>query len=161
MAASPGPKVGINGAVLRNSGSYGTPTLAEIELIRDVTPAFPWDMGDASTRTSRAKLYAKTQVDFQIQVVCRMDDSDTGFQLLYDAAMSPTTVLDLHVLDGPVTEEGAAGVRFHALVSLTGESQGVGDVQYATFELKPGYSSDGVPKVVDVGASSVLAYTAV
>jgi hypothetical protein len=159
MAAASAVKTGIDGVVLRNSGTYGSPTLVEIDRVRDVIPAFPWDMVDASSRASPVKLYEKTQTDWSVQLVVRADDADTGAQALYDAAMSKTK-LDLVVLDGPVTEEGAAGVRAHWHVSLSGTSQGAGDVQYWTFDLKPSFHTDGVPKIADVGAASAVTYTA-
>ena len=117
-------------------------------------------MGDASSRQTKAKLYKKTQIDVGAQVVARADDADAGYQFLYDNHWLDVPQ-DVLVLDGPLTEEGAAGVRFHANVSFAGVSQGAGDVQYGTFDLKPAYSALGVPKVVDVGASSSLTFTAI
>lgn len=160
MAAASAPKAGIDGAVYRNTGTYGSPTWTEITNVRDVSPAFPWDMGDASSRATPVKLYRKTQTDWSTQVVVRTDDADAGYQALYDSAMGAGLPIELMVLNGPVTEEGAAGVRAHWNVSLAGTAQGAGDVQYDTYDLKPGFHTDGVPKVVDVGTASALTYTA-
>lgn len=163
MAATAGPKSGIDGAVYRNTGSYATPVWAEIDQIRDVTPGQGWDMGDASVRATRAKLYHKTQQDIAPQVVCRADDADAGYQALYDAAVHPTLTLDLLVLDGPLTREGSSGFRADFLVNASGgPTQGAGDVQYTTFDLRPGFAAAGqFPKIVDVGAASATTFTAV
>ncbi|MBN9521082.1 hypothetical protein J0H58_21615 [bacterium] len=159
MAGESFAKTGIDGVVLRNTGTYGSPTLVEITLVRDVNFGLPWDFGDASSRATPIKLYEAVQGDLAISVVVRADDVDAGFQALFDAAMQKGAKLDLLVLDGPVTEEGAAGVRAHFKPSLTGQAQAIGDVQYCTFDLKAGYHTDGVPKIVDVGAESALTYT--
>lgn len=160
MAAVAGVKVGIEGAVYRNTGTYGSPTWTEVTLVRDVDPKFPWDMGDASSRETRAKLYAKTMIDIAVSLTVRADDANTGYQALFDAAMSPTTVLDMLVLDGPLTAEGSMGVRSHFNASETGQSQGASDVIYTTFELKPGWSSEGYPSKIEVGSASALTATA-
>lgn len=160
MAAAGGAKAGIDGAVYRNTGTYGSPTWAEVTAVRNVNPAYPWDMGDASARATNVKLFRKTQADWSLSFDVRCDDLDAGYQAVYDNAFLPATLLDMMFLNGPITEEGAAGVRFHANLSISGTTQGIGDVQYDTFDAKPGYHTDGVPKVVDVGTASALTYTA-
>lgn len=160
MAAAAGVKVGIKGQMLRNTGTYGSPTWTAIALVRDVTPVRAWDMADASSRETRAKLYAKTMIDVGATAVVRADDVNTGYQALYDASNSPTSVVDLLILDGPLTTEGSAGVRAEFLVSETGAPQEAGGVIYSTFDLKPAWTSNGYPSSIDVGASSALTATA-
>lgn len=160
MAAASAVKPAIEGVVLRNTGTYGSPTWTEIELVRDVNPAMPWDMGDASSRATRAKLYNKTQIDIPYSIVVRADDADTGYVALFDASVSPTTVIDMMILDGPISTEGAMGIRCHFLVNFASQTGGAADNCYTTFDLKPGYSSAGVPKSVKMGASSVPSFTA-
>jgi hypothetical protein len=158
--ATGGVKPGIAAVGYRNTGTYGSPTWAAASIIRDATPAFPWDMVDASSRATRAKLYGKSQVDLGIQLVCRADDADTAYQAFVDAAFSATAIIDMLILDGPITREGARGVRAHWLFSLTGQPQGAGDMVYSTFDLKPGVDPSGnVPASVSMGASSTPAFT--
>lgn len=153
-------KAGIAARVYVNSGTYESPTWVAANLVRDAQPSLPWDFADASSRQTRAKLYGKTQVDLAVQLVCRADDADTIFQEFVDAAVSPTEVLDMLILDGPLTAEGARGFRAHWLFSLSGAPQGAGDNIYNTFDLKPGYSSEGVPQAVVMGASSTPTFAA-
>jgi hypothetical protein len=162
MPATAGVRTGIDGAVYRNSGTDGSPTWVEIDIIRDVSGAGAvWDMGDASSRASRAKLYKKTQADIRPQLVARADSADTGYQALYDAANSPAGTLDLLVLDGPLTEDGATGFRSYWNVNIsTPPTQGAGEIQYTTFELSPAWNSNRYPSVCDVGAASALTLTA-
>lgn len=155
-AAQAGTKAGIAARVYRNTGTYGSPTWTATNCVRDAQPAFPWDLVDASKRATRAKLYGKTQIDLSVQLVCKADDADTGYGALVDLAVSPTAVLDMLVLDGPLTAEGARGVRAHWLGSLSSQPQGAGDNVYTTIDLKPADSSEGVPSAITVGAASAI-----
>jgi hypothetical protein len=158
MPAVSAVKLGINAKVYRNTGTYGSPTWTAIDLVRDASMNLPWDFGEASARVTKVKLYAPTQIDFNIQITVRMDDADTAYNALWDAMVTPVA-LDLLVLDGPVTTEGVRGVRCHFYVSLTGIDQGIGAVEYANFDLKAGFHVDGVPKAIEVGAASALTAT--
>lgn len=153
-------KAGIACKAYRNTGTYGSPTWTAADIVRDAQPAFPWDLVDASARATRAKLYGKTQIDLGFQLVCRADDADTAYGLFVDASFSPTTVIDMMLLDGPISTEGVRGVRAHWLFNLTGQPQGAGDNVYSTFDIKPGYSTEGYPKSVVMGASSTPTFTA-
>jgi len=153
-------KPGVGGRLYRNTGNYGTPAWTAVNLVKDVTPGIPWDMVEAGSRETRAKLYAKTRADLGAQVVCRADDADAGFNALADAAVSPTSLPDILILDSAITTEGARGFRFHANVNLTSQPQEIDNVIYNTFDLKPGWSSEGVPKTVVMGASSTPTFTA-
>jgi hypothetical protein len=160
MPATSAVKPGIAGAVYRNTGTYASPTWAEITLVRDVAPGFPWDLVDASTRASRAKLSAKTQADLKVQLTVRADDADAGYIALFDASVSPTQLPDLMILDGKITVEGAMGLRAEWNVNFSSQSQGAGDIVYTTFDLAPGWTTNGPPKSVKMGASSAPAFTA-
>lgn len=159
MAASSAIKPGINSAAYRNTGSYGTPTWTEGTLVRDATVNAAWNLADASSRASRAVLEAKTQVPLKIQIVVRADDADAFYVALWAAAMSPTSLVDLMVLDGDIATEGAMGFRAEWNVVLSSQPQGAGDVVYTTFDLSPGWSSNGVPKSVIMGAASSPSFT--
>lgn len=157
MSATAGPRAGIDGAVYRNTGSAGSPTWVEIEKVKDVIPGMAWDMVEAGSRETVAKLYEKTRIDLGAQLVARADAADAGYQALYDAALSKTAQLDLLVLDGPITEEGASGFRAMWKVNVSGgPTQGIDELQYTTFDLKGSWHATIKPRTVDVGASSAL-----
>lgn len=158
MAAASAIKLGINGVVYRNTGTYGSPTWTAISLVRDAAVNLPWDFPDASARATRVKLYAASQIDFDIQLTVRADDADAGYNALWDATVGGDP-LDMLVLDGPITTEGVRGVRAHFIPSITGQDQGAGSVVYSTFSLKPTFHSDGTPKAIEVGAASALTAT--
>lgn len=155
MAAASGVKVGIKCKVYRNTGTYGSPTWTEVTLIRDATMSCPWDLVDASSRAHRVKLFAKTMQDVTVNIVMRADDADAAAIAFY-AASQEETVLDLLVLEGPISTEGSSGVRAHFVVNLANQDHGSGSVVYNTYDLKPGYSSEGNPKYVVMGATSTI-----
>lgn len=152
-------KTGVGGKAYRNTASYVTPTWVAMNLVRSVTPSIPWDMVEAGSRETRAKLYAKARADLGVQFDMRADDADTAFNAVADAACSPTTLLDLMFLDAAITVEGARGFRAQWNINLTGQPQEIDGVIYDQFEAKPGWTSDGYPKTVVMGASSTPTFT--
>lgn len=160
MAATSGNKAGVKAKLYRNTGTYGTPTWTELTFVRDVNIGQPWDFSEASIRATRVKLYAPSQKDFAPTVTVKCDNADPGYIAL--CAVDVTAgVIDTLVLDGALTDEGARGVRAHFHYSDTGQDQSVGvGAMYKTFEMKPGFSSEGWPMGVVVGASSALTMTA-
>lgn len=159
MAAASEVQLGIDGAVYRNAGSYMTPTWTEIDLVRNVTPAVKWDRGDSSSRATKAKLQAKTQVAISGTIECRADPADAGYQALFDASQEDSTgALDLMILDADITTEGARGVRGFMNLDFA-QNQGVGDVIYTTFEYDPAWNVGGYPASVVMGATSTPTLT--
>lgn len=158
MAATSAIKPAIGAGAYRNTGTYGSPTWTEMTLVRDAVNNMPWDFGDASVRATRAKLYGKTQVDLAAQLTMRADDADTAYVAMFAAAMSPTSVVDLLILDGDIATEGAMGCRAEFLVSFQ-QNQSIGEIVYTVFDLKPTYTSNGVPKSVIMGAASSPSFT--
>lgn len=158
-AAASAAKPGILGAVYRNTGSYGSPTWTRWDLVRSVTPGFNWDWLDGSNRGTRAKLYAKGQIDLPFALEVRADDADAAYVAFWAAAMSPTTTVDLLILDGRITVEGAMGVRAEFLVGIGGQPQGAGDLIVTTFDLRCAVPNSGPPKSVVMGATSTPSFT--
>lgn len=139
MAYSLGP----NAKLYRNAGSYGSPSWTVIGLVSDLSSKGNWDMGEGSTRLSRAKLYAKTMLDIEITGKIREDLTDAGYAALA-AQLNSDTPIDLLVLDGPSTTNGQRGYRADWHVSTNDQDQGLGTVIFDSFTLKPGIS-DNLP----------------
>lgn len=156
MAAEDTAKLGINGAVYRNTGTENAPTWVEVKRVRNVQPSFPWDMVLLDSRESRAKQYGATQVDPGAQIEVRASNTDEGYLAILDASETGEEI-DLLILNGKLTEEGSRGMRASWLASCTGETQGVGDAVYDSFDLKPGITF--VPKRVVVGAAESITET--
>ncbi|WP_020473383.1 hypothetical protein [Zavarzinella formosa] len=157
MSATAGVKPAVKAKVYLNTDEYDDPTWVDMDIIRDVNTGKPWDLGDASTRASRVKLYAPTQQDWALTATARCDNADTNYKALTGASVS-AAMLDLLILDGPITSEGTEGYRAWLHVSETGQDQTIGNNLYKNFDFKPGVAPD-LPKCVTVGASSALTMT--
>jgi len=158
MAATSAVKPAIKAVVYRNTGTDGTPTWTAQTIIRDVNVSKPWDFGDASTRASRAKLFHPTQMDIQVTMTARCDDADAGYVAIDNAACS-AAMLDLLILDGPITTEGSRGVRAYFHVSDTGQDQAIGNILYKNYEFKPGFNTNRLPQYVVMGSGSSITAT--
>lgn len=157
--ASSALKPGIGGRVYRNTGTYGSPSWTAQNLVKDVHLAMPWDMVEAGSRETKAKLFMKTRTDITPQVVMRADDADAGYLAFRAAANSPTAVLDLLILDGLISVEGVHGVRAEFIVNLATQPQEIDGSIYDTFDLKPTWTSNGYPGTVIMGSASTPTIT--
>lgn len=161
MPAASANKPGVGGRAYRNTGTYGSPTWGPEGMVKDATPSMPWDMAEGGSRATRAKTYMKTRADLSISVVMKADDADSGYLAWRAAAVSPTAVLDLLILDGLISVEGVHGFRGEFLVNLTGQPQEIDGSIYDTFELKPSWTTNAPgPSTVIMGASSTPTFTA-
>lgn len=161
MPAVSANKPGIGGRLYRNTGSYGSPTWTHQDRVLSVTPSMPWDYVEAGSRGTRAKLYMQARADLQIQIQVKADAADVGYQALRTAANVAGTVVDLLVLDGAITIEGALGWRGEFLVSLSGAPQEADGSIYDTFDLKPTFTTNAAgPSTVVMGAASAPTFTA-
>lgn len=160
MAATSITKLGIKAGVYKNGGTYGSPTWALMTLVKEATPGLAnWAFADAAIRATQALLFAKTQVDLSTPLLMRADDADTAYVAMFDAAVSPTAVVDLLILDGLITVEGARGIRAEFLVGADPQNQAIDGVIYTQFMLKPTSSANGYPKSVVMGAASAPTFT--
>jgi hypothetical protein len=150
----------IAAGLYRNTGTYGTPTWAEITFVRDVNPSMKWNYGDASTRDTKAVLQGKTQMAISGTIVVRADPADAGYQALFTASVTVSaSAPDLMILDGDIATEGVKGVRLHANLDFE-QNQEIGSIIYTTFAYNPAWHTDGKPSFVEMGAASVPTFTA-
>lgn len=160
MAATSASKPGIGAVVYRNTGTYGSPTWTAQALVQSVSGGKVWKWAEAGARETRAELSVKTRVDLTRKIVMRGDDANAGAVAFMDAADSPTSKLDLMILNAAITVEGARGVRAEFLINETEEAQELEGSINPEFECKPASTSNGFPSSVTMGASSVPAFTA-
>lgn len=155
-----GAKLAIDGVVLiRTAGNYATPTWTELDLARDVQVAPTWDKADAFSRQSRAKAYAKTLVEIGFTASVKCSDSDNTYAAIMDAFADPTAVLDVLMLDGPSTSNGAEGFRFDAGIFGASQDQSISNVLYRDFDFSPSAFGTNPPSRAKV-VSGAPAFTA-
>lgn len=163
MAATSAPMPGAIAGAYRNTGSEGSPTWVDMTSVAGTTGfGDDWEFGDASKRASRAKLYEKTQVELGGTLRVLADPAAADYAALIAASASPTAVMDLMVLNGKVTVEGACGVRAGYKIKRLG-NQEMNGVIYDEFECKPHMSGANpvTPRTVVMGASSSPTFTTV
>jgi hypothetical protein len=147
--------LGILAKLYRNTGTYGTPAWVSIDLISDVKIGAKWDKADASTRSSRAKVYAKPMLDIEITGKIRADTTDAGFTAFYQAYLQDA-VSDFLVLNGPVTLTGVRGYRADWLVFGADEDQALSTVEFEDFTMAPGLSTNLPQSVLITGGLPVF-----
>jgi hypothetical protein len=160
-AAASAPMPGIIAGAYRNTGTGGSPTWVEMTSVIGATGfTEEWDFGDASKRSTRAKLYDKTQVELGGSLKVLADPAAADYVALYTASQSGSASIDLMVINGKVTIEGAIGVRAAYKVKRT-EGQDAGNILYDDFECKPymGGASPVTPSTVIMGSASAASFT--
>lgn len=123
--------------VLQIGGNYSTPTWVELDLARDVQVDPTWDAAEAFSRATSVKEYAKTMLELGFTLDVKSSDTDAAYAELMDAFASRDAVIDMMILDGPLTTNGAEGVRFDAGVFGASQDQSIGNVLYRSFDVKP------------------------
>lgn len=142
--------LGIDCAFYYNTGTFGSPTWVELTNVSDITVGGSWESGDGSTRASRVKKEGRTQLPLQISGRMLADKSTgyVAFRTAYYAAGS-TGVIDVMCLDSPSDSNGADGFRFEAEVHDWSRVEGLGDVVFRDFTLKPTiFGSNAIQSVV-------------
>jgi hypothetical protein len=121
----------------RSAGNFSTPTWTEITKFRDVTVNAAWDTVDAPDRGSRVKSMAKTLLDISVSGQMKMADADNTVNAVMDALLSPTSNIDIRVLNGSASTNGARGFRYEAIVTSGTENQGITEAIYADVNFAP------------------------
>lgn len=151
-------KLGINAKVYyRSAGSHASPTFTAIGLFSDVAVNPTWDEGDASSRASRIKKAAKTQLGLEVTARLKKKPLDAAYEAVMNALVSDD-VLDILILDGDSETVGNRGWRFDAQVFSANEDQAMANVLYEDIVLKPA-CTENEPKAVKVGAGPALTYS--
>lgn len=152
------PKLGRDSKFYRNtSGNYNAPTWAEVDEISDLNLGRGWEEFDASTRGTPVGAMIKVKLNLEATGKIRVDDSDADYVAIYDAANSKDQVLDVMILNGPLSTNGVRGVRMDCQVMSLNEDQGLGTVLFDEFTLKPNNLSNNPKLVVVAGGVPTFA----
>jgi hypothetical protein len=150
-------KLGLKAKLYRNTGSYSSPTWSAIGLIGDLTVTPEWDEAEGNVRDTTVKSVAKTLLGIEISGRVRVSNTDPGYLALRDAFYA-TTPIDLMILNGAQDENGSHGWRCDWHVMAFTEDQGLTNVIYADFSLKPAVSENPHNRAVVTSGAPV--YTA-
>ncbi|MFO0880736.1 MAG: hypothetical protein U0840_25670 [Gemmataceae bacterium] len=144
----PTVRLGRNASLNRNTGTYGSPTWSAIGNVRDLRRSGETVEADVGIRASGA--WEATQpvgLNATIEFDCIFDPADADIAALRSAWLNRTLV-DMAVMDRPITEVGAAGIRGYWAVTQFDEDQQRGDINRASVTLKPGLGSEPMAEMV-------------
>lgn len=150
--------LGIDCVLYYNSGTFGSPTWVECDMVSDVQVSAAWNSGDGSTRATRVVKEGRTQLPLSIsgKMIADKSTAYVAFRTAFLAAGS-SGIIDIMCLDAPSTSNGADGFRFEAEVHDWSRSEGLGDVVFRDFVLKPSiFGSNAVQSVVVASGAPVF-----
>ncbi len=108
-------KLGQEGKLYHNTGTYAVPVWTLIGNVRDLTLNLERGEADVTTRANagfRANLTTLRDGSVEFEMV--WDTEDPGFGVIKDAWLAPGVVtLDMAIMDGDVTVTGSEGLRAH------------------------------------------------
>lgn len=150
-----GIKLGKNAKLYyRSAGNFASPTWTEISSIRDLTLDTTWDRAEANSRASSVKKGAKTLLGIGFTGSIKSSDTDAAFTAVVTALLSPSDVLDVLVLNGSDSTNGARGFRYEADVYQGNENQDITTAIYLDVGFEPSALSDNAAQSVLVTNSA-------
>jgi hypothetical protein len=119
-----------------NTGTYGSPTWAVVDLVKDITVADSRAEGDSTVRGYDLTSVTPGMRTLQVSGEIKYDAADTAFDALYDAYVAdPQAVIGCLILDGPIATAGKKGKRFDAYVTQWGDNEPLNQVKTVPFTL--------------------------
>lgn len=99
-----------------NTGTYGSPTWAELTLARDVTLNRSRAEGDDSSRAygQASTVVGLDSVEITAQAIYEL--ADTAFAA-FKSAYEGRTVIEIAMMDGPIATTGTKGKRVDVVVT--------------------------------------------
>lgn len=152
-------KLGRNAKFYRNTGNFASPTWSEISAVRDLTVNAAWQTTDAPDRSTVVNGQAKTLLDLTVSGTLKCKDADAGYVAVMEAMISPSASMDVLVLNGPSTSNGARGYRFDAIVTQANEDQGLTNSLYEDVSFAPNAFADNAPQSAVVTNSAPVLTT--
>ena len=153
--ATPDVGTGIeSGLYVRTGGNFASPTWTELTEIGDLTQNASWKTAEVEVRTSPATMAVKTTID--IGVSFKMLYRPSGPTAAYNtviAALATRDVVDVMVINGSNTTNGARGWRYEGQVTSGTEDQGTQAVIMPDIEIKPTITNN-VPASVLVSSGA-------
>lgn len=152
-------KLGRNAKFYRNTANFASPTWAEVSAIRDLTVNSAWQTTDAPDRSTVVNGKAKTLLDLTVSGTLKCKDADAGYVAVMEAMLSPSGTMDVLVLDGPNSTNGARGYRFTAIVTQANQDQGLSNSLYQDVNFEPDAFADNAPQSAVVTNSAPVLTT--
>jgi hypothetical protein len=127
-------RMGIDGKVYYASvDTWDAETYTAIDRVSDIEENVGWNTAPAGDRGQGVDTEAKTTAKLEYTGKCRVDDSDAGYLALRAAFLARDTPINLMILNGSKTSNGATGFRGYFHVTNFAMPQGMQEVDYVNF----------------------------
>ncbi|GMV72850.1 MAG: hypothetical protein AMXMBFR77_26870 [Phycisphaerales bacterium] len=137
-----GFKLGLDCKLYRNTGTWGSPTWAEVGNARDVTVNLERGEADLTTRANAGwRATVGTLKDASLEFEMVWDPGDAGFAAVRDAFLNGT-VLDMVALDGGIAVSGSQGLRAEFSILSFSRSEPLEEGVTVNVTAKPAYSEN-------------------
>lgn len=131
-------RLGIEGKLYRNVGTYETPNWLEVSNVRDLTLTLEKDEVDTTSRANAGwKAFRYTLRNVSIEFDMLWDPSDLHLQVFLAAFLNSGAVIECAILDGPITASGSQGLRASFEVGRVTRNEPMGDVMTVNVLLRP------------------------
>jgi predicted secreted protein len=135
-------RLGMEGKLYRNTGTYAAPVWAEIGNVKDLTLNLEKGEADVTTRANGGwRATVATLKEGSIEMSMLWNSSDAGFTAIKDAWFSNTPI-EMAVLDGPVNVPGSQGLRASFAVIKFGREENLTEAMSVPVSLKPTYAAN-------------------
>jgi len=141
-------RIGILSHLYANSGTYGSPSWLDIDLVSDLAVNPTYNEGESTARRTLVQTFEPTTLALELPGKIRVDRTDEAF-LLLEQAFHNRLVLDLMALNGASDQNLSSGYRFDGRIFGFSEDQAMGNVLFKEFTIKP-CASTNLPKFVAV-----------
>lgn len=135
-------KLGLDGKLYRNTGTYAVPVWNEVKNVKDLTLNMEKGEADVSTRGNNGwRALLATLKDGSIEFEMVWDTEDDDFVAFRDSWFNNTAV-ELAVMDGDITVAGAQGLRALMMVFNFTRTEALEEAMMAGVTVKPTYSTN-------------------
>jgi len=135
-------KLGLDGKLYRNTGTYAVPVWNEVKNVKDLTLNLEKGEADVSTRGNNGwRALLATLKDGSIETEMVWDTADDDFIAFRDSWFNNTAV-EVAVMDGDITVAGSQGLRALMMVFNFTRAEALEEAMIASVTLKPTYSTN-------------------
>lgn len=145
MAAPTAPILGFQGKLYRNSGSYASPTWANIQNVGDVKCTLEADEAEVNLRAGNGyKLAVRGLVKASWEWTSIYDPADTDQSALLSAFDAGTGV-EFLILDQAVATAGSYGFRAWCMITKFARQEELSKAMMVDISITPTYRTTNAP----------------
>ncbi|HZT79582.1 MAG TPA: hypothetical protein VFA26_05155 [Gemmataceae bacterium] len=142
-------KIGLDGNLYRNTGTYSTPVWTLIPTVRDLTLEMSASEADVSSRGQNFKLKRTALLELSVDGELIYNPTDPNYTALRDGFLNKT-VIEFAVADGPIATSGTQYLRMSCQVFKFSRGEPLEGAMTNSFSIKPTPNPNADPAFVTV-----------